>query len=182
MCNCFPGKMKVHRRHSLCAACHVPLFLLFIFFLLQYFLHLLIPVTDRILIQDWVYCSVVVRSCHCLDKYLCLIPRLGCGLICSSFCQYYTFCVIFSFEAKISLFEGWHKKQDLSSSSLVRWTFLIFPASFVTENEVHFQNTPLNMFCTLLWNSYHFLPPQFCRELLILKISEIGEICRNITL
>lgn len=65
--------------------------LLTISFLLQYFLQLLIPVTDRMLMQDWAYCSVVVRSCCGLSKYLCLLPRSGCGLICSSFCQYYTF-------------------------------------------------------------------------------------------
>lgn len=65
--------------------------LLTISFLLQYFLQLLIPVTDRMLMQDWAYCSVVVRSCCGLSKYLCLLPRSGCGLICSSICQYYTF-------------------------------------------------------------------------------------------
>lgn len=60
------------------------------------------------------------------------------------------FLVISSFEAKIPLTEGWHKKQYLPSSSLVRWTVLIFPACYITENEFPFQNTPLNMFFTLL--------------------------------
>lgn len=152
-------------------------------FLLQDFLQLLIPVIDRMLIQDWAYCSVVVRSCHWSSQVPLPYPKMRLWPYLQFFLSIlYFLCVISSFEAKIPLIEGWHKKQDLSSSSLVRWTFLIFPASSVTENEVHFQNTPFNMFCMLLWNSYHFLPLQFCRELLILKISESGEICRNITL